>query len=251
MDLIPWTSDPGRAAIMTDFDGTLAPIVDDPERAIPDAGAVPVLRRLAARYATVAVVSGRPVRYLAERLAGVDGLVLAGLYGLERQQDGVVAEAAGAPAWRDAIAAIADRAEREAPPGVGVERKGLAVTLHVRTAPQHQAWIERFGADQAAAAGLVAHGGRMSVEVRPPVRIDKGTVVAELAAGAHAVCYFGDDVGDLPAFDALRRLRAEQGITTLGVAVRSPEMPDAMLAATDATVDGPAAVVGVLEALAG
>ncbi len=46
----------------------------------------------------------------------------------------------------------------------------------------------------------------MSWELRPPVPTDKGTVVTELAAGLAAVCFVGDDTGDLPAFEALRRL---------------------------------------------
>ncbi len=40
----------------------------------------------------------------------------------------------------------------------------------------------------------------MSVELRPPVKTDKGTVVDELASGLGAACFFGDDLGDLPAF---------------------------------------------------
>ena len=72
---------PDRAAILTDFDGTLAPIVEDPATAHPLPGAADVLERLAKRYAVVGVVSGRPVEYLRSRLG--DGLWLSGVYGLE------------------------------------------------------------------------------------------------------------------------------------------------------------------------
>ena len=71
-----------RAAICLDFDGTLAPIVDDPIEARPLPGAVGLLEHLAARFAAVAVISGRPVAYLARHLAAPRVRCL-GLYGLQ------------------------------------------------------------------------------------------------------------------------------------------------------------------------
>ena len=102
--------------------------------------------------------------------------------------------------WRAAVDAAAVAAEAPAPPGLRVERKGLAVTLHFRQAPELEEWTAGFAADQAAASGLVAQAGKKSWELRPPLPIDKGTVVADLAAGLAAVCFFGDDTGDLPTF---------------------------------------------------
>ena len=119
-----------------------------------------------------------------------------------------------------------------------VERKGLAVTLHFRRRARGRDWAAAFAAAEAARSGLVAHPGKMSWELRPPVPTDKGTVVAELAAGLGAVCFVGDDTGDLPAFEALRRLAAG-GVTTLAVAVAGPETPAEVLAAADMVVDGP------------
>src|SRR2546422_145119 len=67
---------PGRAVVALDFDGTLAPIVDDPDQARAHPGAVPALSRLAPRVGSVAVITGRPaalaVRY--GGFAGVPGL---------------------------------------------------------------------------------------------------------------------------------------------------------------------------------
>ncbi|HSS11457.1 MAG TPA: hypothetical protein VLL25_16350, partial [Acidimicrobiales bacterium] len=87
------------------------------------------------------------------------------------------------------------------------------------------------------------------VELRPPVEADKGTVVEELASGLDAVCFIGDDRGDLPAFAALARLAAE-GRDTLAIAVNSDEAPTELLAAADVVVDGPSGVLDLLEALA-
>ncbi|HLH47610.1 MAG TPA: hypothetical protein VKV25_10645, partial [Acidimicrobiales bacterium] len=79
--------------------------------------------------------------------------------------------------------------------------------------------------------------------------VDKGTVVAELAGGLDAVCYVGDDHGDLAAFGALAALRGD-GVTTLAVAAADDEVPGELVEAADLVVDGPAGVVGLLEVLA-
>jgi trehalose 6-phosphate phosphatase len=83
----------------------------------------------------------------------------------------------------------------------------------------------------------------------PPVRFDKGTVVEELTGALSAVCFFGDDIGDLPAFRALRRLRSE-GKTTIGVGVESPEQPDELANAVDLLVRGPEQALALLSSLA-
>jgi trehalose 6-phosphate phosphatase len=247
--LAPWLARPEHAGILTDFDGTLAPIVDDPAAAVPLDGVPSVLTRLALRYARVAVISGRPVAYLVDHLGGASGVLLVGLYGLERARGGQVDEVLEAAAWRPVVDQVATVAAAEAPAGVGVEHKGLAVTLHVRTAPEHLGWVETWSSRQAAGTGLIVHPGRMSVELRPPVEADKGTVVAELASGLDAVCFMGDDRGDLPAFAALARLAAA-GCDTLAIAVNSDEAPTELLAAADLVVDGPVGVLDLLETLA-
>ena len=233
--------------MFTDFDGTLAPIVDDPEAAVPLPGAVEMLGRLAERFARVGVVSGRPVRYLQQRLQ-VPGddvasrLVLVGLYGLERAEGGDLVIHPGAEVWAPVVDSVGQMAEDRAPLGVGVERKGLTVSLHARRAPQHLGWITDFAAEAAARTGLEVSPGRMLVELRPPMGVDKGSIVEALAAGLEAICFAGDDVGDLSAFAALARLRGA-GIATLAVAARSAESPPELLDAADVVVDGPAGVV--------
>jgi trehalose 6-phosphate phosphatase len=235
--------------VFTDFDGTLAPIVDDPDRALPLPGAVEMLGRLADRYGRVAVVSGRSVRYLQRRLQ-VPGddvasrLVLVGLYGLERADGGELLAHPDAAPWAPIIERIGQEAADGAPAGVGVERKGLTLSLHARRAPEHLAWIEAFAADASDKTGLEITAGKMLLELRPPIAVDKGTVVEEMAAGLEAVCFAGDDVGDLAAFAALARLRAA-GVATLAVAVRSDESPPALLDEADLIVDGPSGVLAL------
>jgi trehalose 6-phosphate phosphatase len=239
---------PERAALFTDYDGTLAPIVDDPQAAVPVAGAGQALGRAARRLGLVAVVSGRPVAWLCRQLGDAGGVVFAGLYGLERIRDGEIVAVPGAQRWREVIEEVAAAADAEMPVGVLVERKGLALTLHARTAPAQQRRIEEWAARRAEGRGLISHPGRRSVELRPPVPIDKGTVVSELAEGYDAVCFIGDDRGDLAAFEALGRL-AGAGVHTVAVAVASDESPKEVLDAADLVLDGPPAVLELLRRL--
>lgn len=269
--LAPWREHPSTSAVITDFDGTLAPIVDDPSLAVPLEGTREVLVALAASYALVGVVSGRPVGYLLERLGlpgeitsssaattaagdGVPGpvpggVLLAGLYGLERALGGRVETLPAASRWRPVVSEVATQAERRAPAGLRVEHKGLSLTLHFREAPELASWADAFAREQSAATGLEAFDGRRSVELRPPVDHDKGTVVAQWAAGMTAVCYLGDDLGDLPAFRHLAQLR-DHGVATLCVAAESVESPRELLEVADLRVDGAAGALEVLIALA-
>ena len=255
--LAPFVEHPDRAAIVTDFDGTLSPIVDDPADARPLPDVVDVLHRLAHRYGRVAVVSGRPAAFIAEHLdleeceddEGCKTLLVSGLYGLEKAEGGEVTPHPDASRWRQAVDEVAERAEGEAPDGVFVEHKGLSVTVHYRTAPGQEDWVRGWAEERAEETGLACQPGRRSYELRPPVEADKGSAVAEVVAGLDAACFAGDDRGDLPAFEALDRLAREEGMRTLKVGVRSDESPAELLEAADVEVDGPEGVVELFRRL--
>lgn len=240
-------SQPARSGVLSDFDGTLSAIVEDPASARPFAGVPAVLERLAARYAVVAIVSGRPVDFLEAQLPA--SVRMSGLYGLEGSDRGVRSEPDGAGPWREVVADVATAAEAHGPRGMTVEPKGLSLTLHFRTEPDLAGPVADWAVRQASRSGLTVRPAKMSIELHPPVPVDKGTAVESLAAGLGAVCYIGDDVGDLPAFDALDRLAAA-GAATVRVAVRSSESPAAVLERADVLVDGPAGAVAALEHLA-
>lgn len=241
--------DPGRSALFCDYDGTLAPIVDDPDAALPLPGISDCLRRVARRLGLVAVVSGRPLEWLRRHLGDADDVEYAGQYGLERMHAGTVVEVPDGARWRAAIERAAAAAEAELPPAVLVERKSLSLTLHARTAPEQEGTIQRWAEARAAGDGLAVHRARRSVELRPPLALDKGTVVSELGRGYDVVCFIGDDRGDLAAFDALRRL-ADDGARAVAIAVTSDESPPELLEAADVLVEGPAQVADFLRRLA-
>jgi len=248
----PFVAAPDRAAMLVDFDGSLARIVGDPDAAVPVAGARDALARLTGVLGTVAVVSGRGVGFLRDRLH-LDGVGYYGLYGLESDTGGGIVAHPEAIAWKPAVAAASAEAERRLP-GILVERKGgLTVTLHWRNAPNREADVRAVAAEVATAHGLEApERGRMAVEIRPPIRMDKGRVVEAIVAGRDAVAFAGDDRGDLPAFDALDRLVADGRIAhALRIAVRSEEEPEELVQRGDVHVDGPDALAVMLGELAG
>ena len=250
--LAPLVADPSKTAVITDFDGTLAPIVVDPAAARVLDGVPHLLARLALSYAVVAVVSGRPVSFLAGQLGRPVGTTgagvrLVGLYGLEEAgTDGSVHLAEEARPWLRVVAEAADRLAAGAPVGVLVEVKGAAVTVHWRRAPESEGWVSARVADEVARCGLVAHPGRASIELRPPLEVDKGTVVRRLTEGLPAACFLGDDLGDLPAYAALARRADEDGTHTVAVAVDDAETAPEVRAVADLVVDGPEGALAVL-----
>ncbi len=241
----------GRRGYFFDFDGTLAAIQADPATVAPVPGVVDALIQLSQAASTVAIVSARPVDFLASRFGAVPGLTLYGLYGLEQMTVGGRAEThPDALGSLPTIAELVRRARAELPADVGVEDKRISVALHYRTAPHRQAEIEQWAATQAAAHGLRRQDGRMVVELKPPVAADKGTVVATAAADLDAAWYFGDDVADLAAFAALDELAGRvPGFTRVRVAIKHPELAGELAAAADLMVDSPAALADFLREL--
>ncbi|QPP08161.1 trehalose-phosphatase [Streptomyces bathyalis] len=275
-------SEPRRAVVALDFDGTLAPIVADPADARADPGAVPVLSRLAPRLCAVAVVTGRPAEAAVRQsgLGGAEGppgsagwgspqrsegehflgnLTVLGAYGAERW-DAATGRLSTAPpppgveAVRAELPAILD--DLGVPPGTWTEDKGRAVAVHTRRTDDPAAAFELLRAplhELADRHGLVVEPGRMVLELRAP-GVDKGAALTEYLreVGAGSVLYAGDDLGDLAAFAAVEKLRGE-GVPGLLVCSGGgdtgesvPEIADR----ADVVVDGPAGVVRLLRGLA-
>ncbi|MGW4465670.1 trehalose-phosphatase [Micromonospora sp. NBC_01796] len=242
-----WQATTGRAeqcVLFFDFDGTLAPVQDDPTAVQPAPKVLAALDALAGAVQRVAIVSARPVEFLRDHFNGLTEVDLYGLYGLEHSHGSgeTVTEPTALP-WVPTMAELAQQARDELPGGTLVEYKRLSVALHYRTAPQLGPAIESWGREQAERRGLRVQVGRMVIEIKPPVDRDKGMVIGEAVQGAGCAWYFGDDVSDIKAFAALRaREETHPDFFGVCVAVANPETGEEVATAADLTIDSPEAL---------
>ena len=247
-------AEPSRALLAFDFDGTLSPIVDDPAHAHAHPEVAPRLHDLAGRVALVAIVTGRPAE-VAVDLGGIEdvpGLVVMGHYGLQRWEAGRLSTpdvGSGVPQARALLPDLL--ADLEAPEGTTIEDKDQALAVHVRRTADPQAAYDLLTAPMAmlaARTGLTVEPGRFVLELRP-AGFDKGRALRVLAheADAGSVAFFGDDLGDLAAFEAVEGLRAA-GPPGLLVCSGSDEVVE-LARRADLVVDGPQGVVDLLAVL--
>jgi trehalose 6-phosphate phosphatase len=250
-------ADPVRAAILTDVDGTLAPIVPRPEEAAVPARATELLTRLSERYGLVGCVSGRRVEE-ARRLVGVEDIAYAGNHGLELLLPGDEAprfDPSLQGREHDAADFVAELGGGLSEAGLRVEDKGPIQALHWRGAADERGAEARAHEIAAAAgrAGLELRWGRKVLELRPPGGGGKDAAVAALLAtdGVTAAVYAGDDRTDLDAFRRLREL-AESGELepAVCIGITSEEGPPEIGEEADLRVDGPPGWLALLEALA-
>lgn len=201
----------GRLLVALDFDGTLAPEVDDPERAaaVPEARAA-VLRLLGIRNTRVALVSGRALASLEQVADLPDTALLVGSHGIELRLDDT-GDAVGLSTSErrrvDALGQILGQVA-ESFDQVWVERKPAGFALHTRLATEENSRIAHLVALRETSAeldDLKVRKGKNVLEfsVRETT---KGEALEHLRryTGASAAFYAGDDVTDEDAFAALR-----------------------------------------------
>jgi trehalose 6-phosphate phosphatase len=256
-DMAAMIDDPLGTLLALDFDGTLAHIVDEPGAAYAHAHAVEALARLAPMLGRVAIVTGRPVHQVVELggfhgRPGLESLVVCGQYGAERWQaaDGRPAPSALAEPIRAVMAELPAWLAEHGVPDARLEDKKLAVAIHTRGLAEGSLQALAGPLQELAEAhGLQVEPGREVLELRM-VGWDKGRVVEALVDeyAARHIVFAGDDLGDLPAFDAVDRLR-RTGITGLLVCSASEEQ-DALVARADLVVAGPDGVAAWLGGLA-
>jgi trehalose 6-phosphate phosphatase len=227
--------------------------VPDPDQAKPDPEAVALLSELSHCLQRIVIISGRDTDFLVSRLPLPEALLI-GNHGLEEREGGdsrIVAEAqpyvARVQRAADAVAAL----PLTRTPGIAVERKRVTVSVHFRNAadPATSAAALQLALQEIAQREqLQLQPGRLVLELRPPIELDKGEVVRRLAATIQpaGVIYAGDDRTDVDAFSALRRM---SGVRTLAVGVRSAEVPDDVFVDCDLMVAGVPGVIQLLTQL--
>ena len=258
--LAPLLADPGRAAVLLDIDGTLAPIVRHADDAhVPEPTRLPLIA-IAKRYGLVACISGRRAT-TARRIVSLGSITYVGNHGAEILRGGrttpeVDPEVAD---WARRVRRFGEeqlRADELHRLRIRGEDKDVIFGFHWRGAPDEDAAevAVRALAQRAEAAGFATHFGRKILEVRPPVELHKGKGVDRLLedSDVDVAMYVGDDRTDLDAFDALREAvgdgRLRQAVC---IGVRSDETPPELEESADLLVDGPLGVRSALEVLAG
>ncbi|HEX6782598.1 MAG TPA: trehalose-phosphatase [Solirubrobacterales bacterium] len=257
--LEPLRREPGRTAILTDVDGTLAPIVERAEEAAVPAAAREALAALSERYALVGCISGRQAAQ-ARRLVGLDSLAYAGNHGLELllpgerevRPDPSIAGREGDAA--EFLAAAGDGRLEAA--GLRLEDKGPIQALHWRGSGDEARAESRAReiANEAGRAGLEPRWGRKVLELRPAGGGGKDGAIGSLLADERLdrATYAGDDRTDLDAFRRLRELQEGGRLSAaVCVGVLSPEAPAELSEESDVTVGGLDGWLAILEWLAG
>jgi trehalose 6-phosphate phosphatase len=246
------------AGLLTDLDGTLAPIVSDPFAARPLPGAVDALLELGERLAVAGVVTGRAALD-ARRMLGSDQLLVIGNHGVEWLEPGrsVAALRADLADWAPGAVHAVLGALRLGD-DVWVEDKVLSATLHFRNAPDPEATRARLrsaldGVSDLGARGLVVRPGRMSLEIRPAAAGDKGSALEALISryALRGVVVLGDDVTDVDMFRVAAEARAGGRLEAAIFAVAGAgEVPPAVAAAADLVLPDPASAAELLSSLA-
>ena len=255
--LEPIRSDPSRAAVLLDIDGTLAPIVRHAADAhVPEATRT-LLIEIAKRYRTVGCISGRRAA-TARQIVAIGTIAYVGNHGGELLRAGATRAEVdpGLAAWSDRVRAFAAAAYTSEHQRLRItsEDKDAIAALHWRGAPDEQAAADAVAkiAQRAQEEGFAVHWGRKVLEVRPPITLSKALGVAALlrAAPVRAALYVGDDSTDLDAFRELREQVHSGALqSALCVAVSSDEAPAELAAEADLTLGGTGEVRGLLEAL--
>ena len=195
-------------ALFLDMDGVLAPLAPTPDAVVAEPRRTAVIARLVkALDGRVAIVSGRTLDEI-DRIADYASPAAAGVHGLVRRRaDGDETAFTPSPGVAQAAEAItAFAAER---PGLLVERKGVAVGIHYRQAPQYEAEVRALADDLAATHGLSVQPGVLVVELKTP-GADKGAALTAFMTeppfkGARPIM-LGDDLTDEHGFLAAEAL---------------------------------------------
>ncbi|MDQ1750615.1 MAG: trehalose 6-phosphate phosphatase [Pseudonocardiales bacterium] len=244
-------TDPSAVLLALDFDGTLSPIVDDPERARAAPAAIEALVDLADRGARIAIVTGRDAATVVELggLERIPGVLVSGLHGAETWHEGQLLtrdEPAGISALRAVLPPLLERVD----PGVWLEDKRLSLVVHTRRAadPEHSLqMLTQPVTALAAEHDLDVVGGKFVLEIRIPALSKADAVSSLLNEHTRAAMFCGDDLGDLPAFEAIRSWAADSGHT--GVTIAVGEVPQVRTAA-DLQLDSPEELAELLSDLA-
>lgn len=241
-----------RFGLISDFDGTLSAFAPHPDVATIVPENARLLDGLAERVTVVALVSGRSVQDVRARFTRPQ-LVYYGNHGLEHWSADGPRLVETARAWRERLQTVLNAVRALELAGVIVEDKDVTGSIHYRLAADPEATKAQLQAHLlplCTLTGLQLSAGQFIWDIKPPLRVDKGTAVRAIADDyqLESVIFFGDDVTDYAAMRALRALAADptRDLQTLSVGVVHPTTPPDLFAVCDLTANGVADVTHCL-----
>ena len=243
LDLIEKALGRSPFGLITDVDGTISETAPTPQAAVVSPICRQYLSTLCNHLALVAAISGRPA-IEAKNMIKIDRMVYIGNHGLERWTEGHSELTKGAKAYSKVIkAAIEDLTPLLSIEGIRIEDKGITATIHYRLCPNPEL-AERdilltLG-DSTRAKSLQITPGKMSINLLPPVAVNKGTPVLELIQGysLQGGIYLGDEITDIDAFRAIHTACHALDFQGFAIGITSQEMPKELVAEADFTLNG-------------
>jgi trehalose 6-phosphate phosphatase len=239
-----------RFGLFSDFDGTLSPIVDQPEMAQITPENKQRLIDLKAKTAVIGIISGRAVANIVARV-GIDGLTYIGNHGLERWKNGERVPAVAVKPYLNDIVRAAEDVRLRLLPGMELENKEVTLSIHYRQTAEPDNVREKFlpiAEKIANRHGLKLFEGRRVFELRPPIPLDKGSAFRALVRefNLDAAMFIGDDVTDTAAFESASELRRSGECQAFSVGVMDRETPQSVVELSDLSVAGVEGVASML-----
>lgn len=238
-----------RLGLLTDLDGTLSPIVPIPDNAKVTPENLRLLKALANQLPLVAVLSGRSAPDIYQRV-GLGNLVYIGNHGLEMWDGSAAVTRPEADAFRAALERVIQQLQPHLISGMILDDKGASISLHYRQAGEFDADTFRMLVQTIATQNQVAmFEGRKVFEFRPPIAINKGSILEQLVAENQldSAIFIGDDTTDADALRMARHLRQSNRCYAVGLGVEADETPDVVLETADLLVQGVSGVESFLD----
>ncbi|MDP2211434.1 MAG: trehalose-phosphatase [Candidatus Aquicultor sp.] len=253
--LVEFKAHPGVTGIFSDLDGTLSAIARTPESASITPDVREALTMLNEKYKVVGIVSGRDSDD-AKRMVELEGLLYIGSHGLEWIEEGRRHYAPQVKKYFGMAPSLYNElSDYFAKTDIRVEKKSLGAALHYRLSADKDAalaLIEPVVEKMLAKYPMQVVRGRFVVELKPDVAQDKGGAIVAICQREELskALYLGDDVTDIDAFRALRKLEETENFKAVSVAVASNEAADEVAEAADFTLAGVDEVEALLRWLA-
>lgn len=231
-----------RVGIITDMDGTLSHIVNDPDAAQITPKNLDLLNQLSQKLSLVAVVSGRAVNDVVEKI-NLPNVVYIGNHGMEHWQNGQAVVTPEIADTRPRIESAINELKLQLPEGMWIEDKQVTLSIHYRNTDNPSQIATSFKpivTHIATKNNLSAFDGHMIFEIRPQVEINKGTAFRHLVQEHHldTAFFIGDDVTDVDAFIMAKQLRETKNYDAYAVGVESDDTPPSVSDNADMMVSG-------------